>query len=41
MNVDLHKLALRFKVLEMIKAYTCQRQLREAPAYWRRLICPN
>ncbi len=40
-RIDLHKFALRLKVAEMVKTYARQRMLREAHAYWRRLICPN
>lgn len=39
--IDLHKLALRLKVIEMIRIHAWQRQLREAMVYWRRFIRPN
>ena len=41
MKVDLHKLALRLKVIEMLKVHAIQRQLREALSSWRRFIRPN
>lgn len=41
MKVDLHKLALRLKIIEMIRNHANQRQLREASSSWRRLIQPN
>lgn len=40
-RIDLHKFALRLKVVEMVKIYARQRLLLEAHAHWRRLICPN
>ena len=40
-RVDLRKLALRLKVVEMLRIYAERRQVREAPALWRRLIRPN
>ncbi len=39
--IDLHKLALRLKVIEMIRIHAWRRQLREAMVYWRRLILKN
>lgn len=39
--IDLHKLALRLKVIEMVKIYAYQRQMREALVYWRRFIRTN
>ncbi len=41
MKTDLHQLALRLKVIEMLRVHTTQRQLREAPRRWRRFIRPN
>jgi hypothetical protein len=40
-RIDLRKLALRLKVIEMLKQHTRQRLLQEASVYWRRLILPN
>ena len=41
-KIDLHKLALRLKVLEMINCYARRRALDEcAHLRWRRLIQPN
>lgn len=40
-KIDLHKFALRLKVLEMLRTYAEDRMSREAGAYWRRLIAPN
>ena len=40
-KVDLHKLALRLKIIEMLRVHTTQRQLREALHHWRRFIRPN
>ena len=40
-RVDLRKLALRLKVVEMLRIYAERRRKREAPALWRRLIHPN
>ena len=40
-KVDLHKLALRLKVVEMIGIYACRRRLDEAYLRWYRLIQPN
>lgn len=40
-NVDLHKLALRLKITEMIKIHAQRRLMAEAYEYWRRLIQPN
>ena len=38
---DLHKLALRLKVVEMLKVHALKRLLSQAPDLWRRLIGPN
>ena len=40
-KVDLHKLALRLKVVEMIGIYSHRRRLDEAHLRWYRLIQPN
>lgn len=40
-KVDLHKLALRLKVMEMIGIYAHRRRLDEAHLRWYRLIQPN
>ena len=40
-NIDLHKLALRLKVTEMVKMHARRRLLAEAYQYWCRLIQPN
>ena len=40
-RIDLRKLALRLKVLEMLKIYTRRRQMADAPRYWRRSVRPN
>lgn len=41
MKADLHKLALRLKIIEMLRIHASQRQLRDAASSWRRLIRPN
>lgn len=38
---DLHKLALRLRVVEMLKIHSLRRLMRQAPEFWRRLIRPN
>lgn len=38
---NLRRLALMLKVVEMIRIHAHQRFMREAGAYWRRLIRPN
>ena len=40
-QVDLHKLALRLKVIEMLQVHLRRKRLNSATAYWRRLIRPN
>ena len=40
-KVDLHKLALRLKVIEMIGIYAHRRRLNDAYLRWYRLIQPN
>ena len=41
MKTDLRKLALRLKIIEMLRIHANQRQLQEAAHRWRRLIRPN
>lgn len=41
MKADLRKLALRLKIIEMLRIHATQRQLQEAARCWRRLIRPN
>ena len=40
-HLDLHKLALRLKVVEMLRIYVAQRGMAESVALWRRLMDPN
>ena len=40
-RIDLHKLALRLKVVELLKSHTQQRRLHEAHRLWRTLIQAN
>jgi len=40
-RADLHQLALRLKIIEMLRLHASQRQLREASSCWRRLVRPN
>ena len=40
-KIDLHKLALRLRVTEMLKIHARRRLMAEAYVYWRRLIQPN
>ncbi len=40
-KIDLHKLALRLKVIEMIGLYAHRRRLDGAYLRWYRLIRPN
>ena len=40
-KIDLHKLALRLKVIEMIGLYAHRRRLDRAYLRWYRLIRPN
>lgn len=40
-HADLHRQALRLKVLEMLKLHSLGRLMRQAPQFWRRLIGPN
>ena len=37
----LQRLALHLKIIELLRAHACQRQLHEALTCWRQLICPN
>jgi len=38
---DLHKVALRLKVVEIIRMHARQRLMKNAYEYWRRLIQAN
>ena len=40
-QIDLRKLALRLKVIEILEIYAYRRKIQEAQRYWRGLICPN
>jgi len=40
-RIDLHKLALRMKIVEMLNIHLGRRRLASAPSRWRRLIRPN
>ena len=40
-RIDLRMLAMRLKVVEMIRTYARRRAMAEAPRYWRRLVRPN
>ncbi len=40
-ELDLYKLALRLKVVEMIKIHARRRLMENAYSYWRRLIQNN
>ena len=40
-RIDLHKLALRLKVIEIVRGYAHRRRLREAADLWRALIQHN
>lgn len=40
-QIDLRKLALRLKVIEMLDLYTKRRKMEEVHQYWRSLIQPN
>jgi hypothetical protein len=41
-GIDLHRLALRLKVIEVLQALAHRRLLaEEARRHWRRLILPN
>ena len=38
---NLRRLALMYRVVQTIRLHAHQRFMREAAAYWRRLIRPN
>jgi len=38
---DLHKLALRLKVIEMLRIHAERRQRLAPVAAWQRWVCPN
>jgi hypothetical protein len=40
-RVDLRKLALRWKIVEMLRIHSERRKLAEAVRFWRRLVGPN
>jgi hypothetical protein len=40
-HIDLRTLALRLKIVEMLRLYSERRQAAEPSASWRRLVCPN
>lgn len=40
-RIDLRTLALRLKVIEMLRIYAERRKMAQAPAFWRRLVWPN
>jgi hypothetical protein len=40
-RLDLHKLALRLKVIEMLRHHTQQLRLRTAAQIWRQKVLPN
>jgi len=40
-HLDLHKLALRLKVVEMLRIYAEKRRMADPLARWRRLVYPN
>lgn len=40
-EIDLHKIALRLKVVAMIQKHARRRLLENAYEYWRRLIQAN
>ena len=40
-SIDLHKLALRLKVIEMLQINLRLKKLEEASIYWGRLYQPN
>jgi hypothetical protein len=40
--IDLRKLALRLKVLEMLRIHSERQKLAaESTSLWQRLVCPN
>ncbi len=40
-NIDLRKLALRMKIVEMLRIYLRRKGMADARSRWRRLIGPN
>ena len=40
-QIDLRKLALHLKIVEMLQIHLARRLLADAPIRWRRLIRPN
>ena len=40
-RIDLHKLALRMKIVEMLKIHLSRKRMATASIQWRRLIRPN
>lgn len=40
-DVDLRKLALRLKILEMLRIHAERRLLAEPFALWQKAVCPN
>jgi hypothetical protein len=40
-EIDLRMLALRLKVLEMLRIYAERRKMADPVTLWRRYICPN
>lgn len=40
-RVDLRKLALRLKILEMLRIHADRRRLMEAASLWRHMVQPN
>ena len=40
-KIDLRKLALRMKIVEMLRIYLRRKGMADARSRWRRLIGPN
>ncbi len=40
-HIDLRKLALRLKVVELLRLYAEQQQGVQPSAWWQRFVCPN
>ncbi|MDA0334484.1 MAG: hypothetical protein O2782_04905 [bacterium] len=40
-QIDLQKLALRLKVVELLRLYVEHQQGVQPSAWWRRFVCPN
>lgn len=40
-RIDLRTLALRLKVIEMLRIHAERQKMAQAPAFWRRLVWPN